>query len=104
MDSYFTDRPSLKLILLLIDSRHPPSQEDLSFAEWISHHNYPFLIVFTKTDKVKPGVLQKQIDQSFAELQRAMKGSSTASLAYSIHEPKPRIVLEKLIEEYISWD
>lgn len=52
IDSYVSNRTSLKLILLLVDSRREFSKEDLSLMEWASHKKLPLLLVFTKIDKL----------------------------------------------------
>jgi GTP-binding protein len=52
IDTYLQKREPLKLIILLLDVRRLPSQEDLDFFNWTQHHKKQLLIVFTKTDKV----------------------------------------------------
>ena len=39
-------------IFLLIDSRVEPQKNDLSFMEWLGEYQIPFVLVFTKTDKL----------------------------------------------------
>ncbi|MBS0652769.1 MAG: YihA family ribosome biogenesis GTP-binding protein [Verrucomicrobia bacterium] len=52
IDHYLKNRPTLKLILFLVDCRREPSAEDCAFAKWVSHHQIPILIIFTKADKL----------------------------------------------------
>ncbi len=59
---YLTGRENLAGVFVLIDSRHPPQQIDLEFVEWLLEESVPFALVFSKTDKVKPGLLQRHID------------------------------------------
>jgi GTP-binding protein len=50
---YLLNREFLNTVFLLIDSRVPPQKIDLEFANWMGENQIPFVIVFTKTDKVK---------------------------------------------------
>ena len=54
--NYLQKRSNLQCVCLLIDSRIPPQQIDLDFANWLGEMMIPFVIVFTKTDdrKYKP--------------------------------------------------
>jgi GTP-binding protein len=54
IDLYFRERKTLKLILLLVDSRREMSREDLEIIEWASHHHKPLLLICTKSDTIKP--------------------------------------------------
>lgn len=50
---YLLQRPFLNTIFLLIDARIPPQKIDLEFTNWLGENRLPFVIAFTKTDKVK---------------------------------------------------
>ena len=43
---------SLELVIQLIDSRHSPSADDLKMTEFLVESEIPFIVVFTKTDKL----------------------------------------------------
>ena len=49
---YLEHRTNLCLVFALIDSSLAPQKIDLEFVEWLVHHAVPFVLVFTKTDKV----------------------------------------------------
>ena len=51
---YLEHRPNLCLVFALIDSGLAPQAIDLEFVEWLVRHAVPFVLVFTKTDKVPP--------------------------------------------------
>lgn len=50
--NYFRNRTNLQYVFQLIDSRLPPQKIDLEFIEWLGANNVPFVIVFTKADKL----------------------------------------------------
>ena len=56
--SYFTDREQLKQIFLLIDIRHEIQKSDYSFMLFLKSLNKDFIIIFTKTDKVKDSLIE----------------------------------------------
>lgn len=45
--------PCLKLVVQLVDLRHPPTREDQQFYELLSANLWPSLVVANKSDKVK---------------------------------------------------
>lgn len=63
---YLEHRPNLCCVFALIDSGLPPQKLDLEFVEWLVNHSVPFVLVFTKTDTVKPAVVQQNI-QAFCD-------------------------------------
>ena len=50
---YLKNRLNLLCTFVLIDSRLEPQKIDLDFMEWLGENEIPFVIVFTKTDKLK---------------------------------------------------
>ena len=52
IESYLVNRNELKLIVLLIDSRHNPTKDDKLMLDFVLNYNINFLIVATKTDKL----------------------------------------------------
>lgn len=59
---YFEKRRQLALGFVLIDCRHEPQTIDLEFMEWLGESQIPFSIIFTKSDKLKPNALKRNID------------------------------------------
>jgi GTP-binding protein len=58
---YLEHRTNLCLVFTLIDSGLAPQEIDLEFVEWLVRHAVPFVLVFTKTDKVSAAVTQTNI-------------------------------------------
>ena len=52
MESYFTDNNALEGVLWLLDSRHPLSQDDQTFLEFLTARKIPVKIILTKADKL----------------------------------------------------
>ena len=59
--SYFKTRKQLLFTLLLIDSRHKLQNIDLEFMKYLNSMMCPFIIVFTKSDKIKSDFVSEKI-------------------------------------------
>ena len=59
---YVTKRTSLVTVFVLVDSRHEPQKLDTEFMEYLGMSQVPFVIVFTKTDKLGTMALERNIE------------------------------------------
>jgi len=59
---YLLKRKNLLQVFVLIDSRHQPQKIDLEFVENLANAQIPFSLVFTKSDKEKPGVVKRNVE------------------------------------------
>lgn len=66
IESYIRKRESLVNLFVLIDSRHSPQAIDLEFIHQLGAWQVPFSIVFTKSDKNKPGATLRNV-QAFLD-------------------------------------
>lgn len=71
IEEYVTKRETLHCLFILIDSRLEPQKIDLSFIQWAGEKGIPLCLLFTKTDKLSHGQLQK----NFSIYQRTLKQS-----------------------------
>ena len=69
VEGYLRNRRPLKLAIMLVDSRIPPTDSDLVMKEWLDHFGIPNLIVLTKSDKISRNELTKALKTSAATLQ-----------------------------------
>lgn len=53
MEDYFAQTDSFDLGVMIVDSRHKPTKDDITMAEWFKSSGKPFIIVANKTDKLK---------------------------------------------------
>ncbi|MBE1443499.1 GTP-binding protein [Paenibacillus sp. OAS669] len=61
IEEYLLHREFLKLVLLVIDLRHPPSKDDQAMYAWLKHNGVPLCVVTTKADKISKGQWQKHV-------------------------------------------
>lgn len=72
IQDYLETRPNLKGLIILIDSRHEPTKDDIAMYEYAQYLNIPILVVCTKMDKIKKSQtnkvmsgLKKHLDLSY---------------------------------------
>ncbi|MBC3786092.1 ribosome biogenesis GTP-binding protein YihA/YsxC [Spirosoma utsteinense] len=68
INGYLTSRPNLLCIFVLVDSRIPPQKLDLDFMINLGDRGLPFVIVFTKTEKLGVTKLQAMLETYRARL------------------------------------
>ena len=61
IEDYLHKSKQLKLVFLLIDIRHAPSENDRIMYDWIRRNGYDPIIIATKLDKIKRSQVQKCI-------------------------------------------
>ncbi len=61
IERYLTDRKNLKEVILIVDMRHEPTDQDLMMYQWIKSFGYTGIVVATKADKLSKGSWQKYI-------------------------------------------
>lgn len=61
IEKYLTDRENLKEVILIVDMRHEPTNQDLQMYQWIKSFGYRGIVIGTKADKISKGNWQKHI-------------------------------------------
>lgn len=61
IELYLKERQPLKLVLHIIDLRHPPSEDDCLMYNWLKHFEIPVCIVCTKADKIPRSKWDKHV-------------------------------------------
>lgn len=59
IETYLNNRHELKRVVLLVDSRHKPTNDDIMMLNWIKHYDYDVVVVATKSDKLSNNELRK---------------------------------------------
>ncbi|KGR74417.1 ribosome biogenesis GTP-binding protein YihA/YsxC [Ureibacillus sinduriensis] len=55
IERYITARSVLRAVVLIIDLRHPPTNDDIMMYDFLKYYNIPAIIIATKADKIKKG-------------------------------------------------
>lgn len=61
IEHYIRKRENLVSMFVLVDSRHEPQKIDLEFVNQLGKWEAPFAVIFTKSDKNKPGATIRNV-------------------------------------------
>lgn len=70
VEDYLVRSPNLRGVVIIIDIRRGPEEEEQALREFLTYHHRPFLFVATKCDKLK----RTQLAQQRAALQTRLAG------------------------------
>lgn len=68
LERYLQVRPALNCVFLLIDSRIKLQKIDLEFMNWLGEKQIPFVLVYTKMDKLKKSLKEDHLKSIQAEI------------------------------------
>lgn len=63
IETYLNTREQLKAIIMLVDIRHAPTEDDRMMLDWLKFQGKPFLIVATKSDKLSRNQMNRQLQE-----------------------------------------
>ena len=63
VDGYLEGERPVAMCLLLVDSRHEPSRQDVQMRGWLGQSNFPFRVIMTKSDAVSGSELPRSISR-----------------------------------------
>lgn len=69
MEDYLANREQLVQTILLVDSRHKPTADDIMMAEWIRHYHDRLIAIATKTDKLKKSEIETNLELIYNTLE-----------------------------------
>ena len=96
MEGYFAQDRDIALVLSLMDSRHPPSREDLGMLDFLVDQELPFVVVLTKIDKLSPRQRQERLEAFRRELPF---GEELTLLPFSAETGEGREALCEIIDQ-----
>lgn len=62
VEGYFAGNRKFCVIVQIIDMRHKPTELDLDMIDFLSNNNFPFIVVFTKKDKLNKTEQKRQLE------------------------------------------
>jgi GTP-binding protein len=61
IETYLSTRPGLAAVVLLMDIRRSPKEEEFRLFDWLAHYGIPVVPVLTKADKLSKTKQKKQL-------------------------------------------
>ncbi|HRJ99757.1 MAG TPA: ribosome biogenesis GTP-binding protein YihA/YsxC [Ignavibacteria bacterium] len=100
VEDYISERQNVKLVFVLIDSRHEPTYLDELMVSWLEYYEIPFAVILTKSDKISPNKMQKQIYRSSKIVNNEDLCIDYIPFSTITGEGKNEVI--KLIEDYLE--
>jgi GTP-binding protein len=98
METYLTQRESLRGIVQILDARHPPTPDDLQLWNWLQEQDIPTIPVLTKTDKMNRNHWKQLRERAALSLGTAPE----RIILFSAVTQEGRNTLLKLIAEWVE--
>lgn len=101
IENYLHKSKQLKLVFLLVDIRHDPSENDRIMYEWILKMGYQPVVIATKLDKINRSQIQKQVKQVRTGLGAK---ADVRIIPFSAQSKQGREEIYALLDELIGED
>ncbi|MBP3596684.1 MAG: YihA family ribosome biogenesis GTP-binding protein [Clostridia bacterium] len=92
IEDYLSKRNNIVLIVLVLDIRHKPTQDDFFMYEYILKTNLPFVVVTNKADKIAV----TKVDDAVNEVKKYLGISYSPILPFSAER---KVYIEEMWEE-----
>mgnify|MGYP004632422279 CR=1 FL=1 len=101
IEKYLINSKKLRIIFLLVDIRHEPSQNDVDMYNWIFKYGFNPIIIATKLDKIK----RSQIQKNTSIIRKKLKAvENTPIIAFSALTKQGRDEIWEFIEDYMEYE
>lgn len=100
MEGYFNSDRNIKLVVQLVDMRHPPTKDDIMMMEFLQSTGYEFIVVMTKADKLKK---KKEYNERIEKSKQEMSFvPEDRIIPFSSENGQGLDIVKKYIEEYLG--
>ena len=100
MEGYFNSDRNIKLVVQLVDMRHPPTKDDIMMMEFLQATGYEFIVVMTKADKLKK---KKDYNERIEKSKQEMSFiPEDRIIPFSSENGQGLDIVKKYIEEYLG--
>ena len=101
IEKYLINSKKLRIIFLLVDIRHEPSQNDVDMYNWILNYGFNPIIIATKIDKIKRSQIQKNTNIIRKKLNAV---ENTPIIPFSALTKQGRDEIWEFIEDYMGYE
>ena len=94
-ESYLKSRKNINLIILLIDIRHKPSENDIMMLDFIKHTGKHYIVITSKADKIA----KTKVSSYVADIAKILDIPEDLIFAYSSETKLNQETIWEVIEE-----
>lgn len=98
IEEYLAEGKNIALIILLLDIRHKPTQDDFLMYDYILKTNIPFIVVTNKADKIAITKVDAEVNRIKADLGISYSTILPFSAERKIYQDKVWEAIEKYID------
>lgn len=95
MEDYLANREQLVQTILLVDSRHKPSVDDHTMADWIRHYHDRLIVIATKVDKLKKREVEANLEMIYQDLELT---EDDILVPFSVNDDEGKVTVWDMIE------
>lgn len=95
MEDYLANREQLVQTILLVDSRHKPTKDDITMADWIRHYHDNLIVIATKMDKLKKKEIEPNLQRIWETLEM---GEDDILVPFSTQDDEGKFTVWDMIE------
>lgn len=101
IEEYLFSRENIELIVLILDIRHKPGENDKMMYEYIKSANKPYIIIANKADKIAV----TKVDEAVSEIKKELNLSNEeVILPFSSERKIYKEDVWKEIEKHLAWE
>lgn len=98
IENYLSGRKNIELIVLVLDIRHKPTEDDLLMYKYIASTNLPFIVITNKADKIAV----TKVDDAVEEIKEYLGISFSSIIPFSAERKIYTENAWKNIEKFLS--
>lgn len=98
IETYLLTREHLKMVLLLVDSRHPPTEDDVLMYRWLEYYQIKPLVIASKSDKLS----KNQLNRSMKTLKNTLDLDDESYIFFSATTKKGKEKIWQKIEQQLE--
>lgn len=102
VEGYFNSGRNIRMVLQLLDMRHPPTKEDLNMINFLEHSGLPYMLILTKCDKLNKTQTENRLtgfEQELDFIEQEITAIPFSALKGDGAEEIRRIISELILED-----
>lgn len=101
MEEYLATRKELVQTILLVDSRHKPTKDDIMMLDWIRHYHDRAIVIATKIDKLKKSQIESNLELIWDTLEL---GEEDILVPFSIKDDEGKITVWDMVSMMLEGE
>lgn len=101
MEDYLKNREELVQTILLVDSRHKPTKDDIMMLDWIREYHSQAIVIATKIDKLKKSEIEKNLELIWDTLEL---GEDDILVPFSVKDDEGKFTVWDIIQMMLAGE